>query len=422
MIHQGSYSHRITTRALSVTVITVFAAICLFWQGSLIVSEAQRRQTQRRPISNRQKQARDSSIFKHEDHRKNLVCASCHAIRSSAEPDKIVAATKPSANSGYPYHDSCFRCHAQQIYRGNRPVFCTVCHTRVSPRTTAKDIYPRFPRRDEIFRDFTGYFPHKVHRQVIIAQNYSGSPDANDLGSIVRVSFNSIEVTSSPLKRITCAECHVNDSRVPVAIVAGSSEGAFTPPSGTFLKSPAAPAGHASCFGCHWETDEPKKDDCAGCHVTAENLHGRRSNPASINPLWFKDWPPDWPRRISLMFRHETNDHKEETCVSCHSNIMQAETLGLPDVSIKSCAQCHLKVTSRPSINKEMFQEDEDIAEGRNNKPTDTAGTNTCSGCHRSLIGSAPPPCSHYFLMGDRYFSVEDYPKSAKQLGERCKK
>jgi hypothetical protein len=101
---------------------------------------------------------------------------------------------------------------------------------------------------------------------------------------------------------------------------------------------------------------------------------------------------------------------------------MQAETLGLPDVSIKNCAQCHLKVTSRPSINKEMFQEDEDIAEGRNNKPTDTAGTNTCSGCHTSLIGSAPPPCSHYLLMGDRYFSVEDYPKSAKQLGERCKK
>jgi hypothetical protein len=38
------------------------------------------------------------------------------------------------------------------------------------------------------------------------------------------------------------------------------------------------------------------------------------------------------------------------------------------------------------------------------------------------LIGSAPPPCSHYLLMGDRYFSVEDYPKSAKQLVERCKK
>jgi hypothetical protein len=58
-----------------------------------------------------------------------------------------------------------------------------------------------------------------------------------------------------------------------------------------------------------------------------------------------------------------------------------------------------------------MFQEDEDIAEGRNNKPTDTAGTNTCSGCHTSLIGSASPPCSHYLLMGERYFSVEDYPK-----------
>jgi len=302
-------------------------------------------------------------------------------------------------------------------------VFCTVCHTRVSPRTTAKDIYPQFPKRSEItFRQFPGYFPHKLHRQVIIARNYYGSPGAGEPESIVRVSLNSFKVTSSALKRLSCAECHVSDSRVPVAIAVGGSEQSFTPPSGTFKRSPVLPAGHASCFGCHWETNEPKKDDCAGCHITAEDLHRRQANAFSLNAPWFKDWSVDWPKRITLKFRHDTDDHKDESCTSCHANIMQVETLGLPDVPIKSCAQCHLKVTSRTSISKEMFQEDEDIAEGRNNKPMATDGTHTCSGCHTSLIGSAPPPCSHYLLLGDRYFNVEDYPKSANHIRERCKK
>jgi hypothetical protein len=70
-----------------------------------------------------------------------------------------------------------------------------------------------------------------------------------------------------------------------------------------------------------------------------------------------------------------------------------------------------------------MFAEDDDIAEGRNNDPSSKAGQNTCTGCHTGVIGSAPPPCSHYLLFDDdRYFEIKDYPKSAKQLFERCKK
>jgi len=416
---QESYSHRITRRDLTGILFTVLAASCLIWQGGLIDSQAQRRPVQRR-ATQPQTSGRDYSVFKHEDHRKNLVCANCHAIRSLTEPDKIVAATKPTSNSSYPYHDSCFRCHAQQVYRGNRPAFCTVCHTRVSPRTTAKDIHPQFPKRQEAkFRELPAYFPHNLHRQVIIGQKDSGPRGPGECGAIVRISFNSLEVAPSVFQRLRCADCHENDNRGPVAIGVGGSEPSFTPPAGTFKKLPASPEGHAACFSCHWQKYEPKKDNCAGCHITVEDA--RRKQP-SINALWFKDWSSDWPRRISLKFRHETNDHKSESCVSCHSTILQAETFGLPDVSLKSCAECHLKVTSRPSISKEMFQEDEDIVEGRNNKPMDTGGTHTCTGCHTSVIGSSPPPCSHYLLMGDRYFNVEDYPKSAKQTAERCKK
>jgi hypothetical protein len=68
-----------------------------------------------------------------------------------------------------------------------------------------------------------------------------------------------------------------------------------------------------------------------------------------------------------------------------------------------------------------MFQEDEDTAEGINNNPLTPGGAHMCTGCHTNNIGSAPPPCSHFLLFGDRYFNAEEYPKSAKQIGERCK-
>ena len=48
--------------------------------------------------------------------------------------------------------------------------------------------------------------------------------------------------------------------------------------------------------------------------------------------------------------------------------------------------------------------------------------TNQCTGCHTPAIGSLPPPCSHYLLFEDTYLRLEDYPKSAKQISERCKK
>ena len=101
---------------------------------------------------------------------------------------------------------------------------------------------------------------------------------------------------------------------------------------------------------------------------------------------------------------------------------MSTETLATADVPIETCAECHLKVTSRPSISKEMFQEDEDTAERINNRPVASSpGKHTCTACHTSQIGGTPPPCSHFLLFGDRYFNAEEYPTSAKQLAERCK-
>lgn len=82
----------------------------------------------------------------------------------------------------------------------------------------------------------------------------------------------------------------------------------------------------------------------------------------------------------------------------------------------ETCAECHLKVTSRTSISKEMFPEDEDILEGISNPAVSIPGKHTCIACHTNQIGSTPPPCSHYLLLGDKYFSVEDFPRVPARL------
>jgi hypothetical protein len=136
----------------------------------------------------------------------------------------------------------------------------------------------------------------------------------------------------------------------------------------------------------------------------------------------FSRWTHEWPKRIALKFNHQSKDHDDE-CMTCH-DITKIETLDIlkAEVPIAPCAKCHLKPTTPASIGKEMFDEDEDIAEGRNNDPTSKEGKHTCTGCHSTVIGSLPPPCSHYLLFEDTYLSIEDYPKSAKQISERCKK
>ena len=333
------------------------------------------------------------NTFSHETHRApktNLICSGCHTIPAREAPDEIAAGTKASIK-GFPYHDSCLECHRRTsplFFSGAAPVICTVCHTRSSPRLSARELH-KFPKQSEqaMEVEFPGYYPHD-HRDH---------------------------------KRVNCASCHVTDERAYVAIAIGG-EAAYKPPEGTFKTSPS---GHAACFKCHWQDDKPKKDDCAGCHLMPDAVTRKPRNLLSPNALeWFKGWPRDWPKRLSLKFNHESKDHDEE-CTTCH-DLTKIETLDLlkAEVPIGTCAKsnCHFSSTARPSISKEMFEEDDDIAEARNNNPLSQSGKYSCTGCHTNVIGGTPPPCSHYLLFGNQYLKLEDYPKSAKQIAERCKK
>ena len=345
---------------------------------------------------------RNYSRFRHESHRPpvaKLDCNDCHAIPSAAAPDRVTAATKPAAD-GYPYHDSCVQCHRQQFFIGAAPSICTVCHTRSSPRLTARDMRP-FPRQSDqtVAREFPGYFPHSLH-QGALARRDEHVRDGD--WAFVRASF-----AQQPQQVAdNCAVCHLTDERAPEAIKVGGTEATYKPEAGTFK---TVPMGHASCFNCHWQSQKPVKDDCAGCHLSRAE-YAKRKRAASLEaPLpgvtsanaaqWFKTWPDEWPKRLSIKFRHQTTNH-DVGCTTCHINITQMETLNIPkaDVPIATCAPCH--ISASPVLRREggtnvtIFSEMSDEAKDTDNK------ANTCVGCHTSLIGRERPPCSHYLILG----------------------
>ena len=383
-------------------------------------ADAQRRSIQRRRNTvEGQRKSRDYSIFKHEDHRKEtngkeLACASCHTINSPAQPDRISATTKPAIDSSYPYHDSCFRCHREQVYRGDRPQICTVCHTRVSPRLTANDLYVQFPKPklgDTIIREFPGYFPHGLHERVIaLNQRITES-------IFVRASFGRTPAKDQPAKDI-CATCHSVDPRSAIPLL-GATQGDETLKQiavDTFRTIPGfgSANAHTFCFDCHWKAQKPTKDECNGCHLATNDYQNSALTiiqPPALSPnavTWFKDWPSGLPKRFSLKFRHDTHSRSEDGkelnnhdlgCTTCHANIARMTTLNIPkaDVQITSCGPCHSATSAipvAPGVRVTIFDE--------MTQKADPSKKYTCVACHVSVIGREQPPCSHYAVLGER--------------------
>jgi hypothetical protein len=381
------------SRKVVLAVVAVTAAMLVAWQGSSI--EAQRRQTQRRRTVNApapSKTGRDYSVFKHEDHslpKRNLKCSECHTIPSKDDPNTVAAATKPRIK-GFPYHDSCIGCHRPQFFSGKTPTICVVCHKRSSPWLAAGNMKP-FPSQSRGSpRELVGYFSHGSR------EHQRASRD--------------------------CAKCHPKDDRAPVAIPAGGGDAAYTPAAGTFRTSASS---HKYCFdNCHWDKIKQVPDSCATCHFTTSVLAEKKSNLLSPSATeWFKGWPREWPKRLSLKFNHESKNHRQEVnekgetdekleCRACHESIRRSEPREVSYVKIKACAECHCERNSQTNIRKEVYLESEENAEGRNE--------HTCTGCHTSVIGNLPPPASHYFLFGDKYVKVAGRPQSPDQISEKC--
>src|SRR4051812_8033119 len=123
-------SHQLRGRVIALTIFC--GAVALLFLCPRISSTAFEPQGRRRPqpkttrpqpateAQTSGRGGRNYSRFKHEDHRApvaKLNCDDCHAIPNAAAPDAVAAATKPGVK-GYPYHDSCVRCHRQEFFKG----------------------------------------------------------------------------------------------------------------------------------------------------------------------------------------------------------------------------------------------------------------------------------------------------------------
>jgi len=306
----------------------------------------------------------DYSQFLHSTPKHQAACSTCHL--APTENWRKVRAFPDIAD--YPGHAACVGCHRQQFFRSAKPVICSVCHAKVSPRDDVRFAFskPGTPRQ------FLIEFPHDKHQDVIarVLRQFERQ-------SIRFIPTSFIASADDKTKHYNnCEICHAPRTNAAVA-PAGGWPDSFTPEAGFFK---TAPTDHSSCFNCHWKSQQPTSANCAGCHKPAEKLF----------------LPTDTPVRISMKFRHTREQHVAE-CTTCHINITKSSTLrGLsPDVPITACSECHNKDGLRLDVSKELEAIDK-------NKDF------VCSYCHTSDVGRRDPPASHYLIAGREAIKRKD--------------
>ncbi|MCU1265084.1 MAG: Cytochrome c family protein [Acidobacteria bacterium] len=324
--------------------------------GISAIAQKRRVRPPQRPVAARI----DYSRFLHSTKQHQEACNTCHKAPTSNW--KKARAFPDIAD--YPDHDACVRCHRPQFFKGAQPVICSNCHRKVSPHDDV-----RFPfRNQDRPHQFKVEFPHDKHQDVI-ARLLEGQPPTVRTQS-ARASFYAFaHVVQTRADYNNCTICHTTNARPPVAPRDGWSDNFI--PAADFFKT--VPEAHSACFNCHWKSQQPTKDNCAGCHKLAAPFA-----------------PDKTPKRISIKFRHEGGGAKQihlAECTTCHINITKAASLkGLkPDVPITGCTECHNKSGLREDLGNELAAIDK-------NKDF------VCSYCHTSDVGRRDPPMGHYLV------------------------
>jgi hypothetical protein len=316
----------------------------------------------------------DYSNFSHATSKHQGACNTCHKVPT----DNWKKVRDIPDVADYPGHDACVSCHRPQFFKGANPLICSVCHSKVSPRDDARFAF----RNPKASRQFLIEFPHDKHQDVIARTLRRFATEKRPL--FLRASFTRANAsTASPDEKLehynNCEICHGPRTNPPVAPATGWLD-SFAPDAATFK---AVPASHAACFNCHWKSQQPTRENCAGCHKLTDKPYR----------LFAAD---DVPQRFSLKFRHAREQHVQE-CTTCHINITKAATLrGLkPDVPITSCTPCHNKDGLRQDVSLELQAID-------NNRDF------VCSYCHISNVGRLDPPFGHYLIAGRKPMQRKD--------------
>jgi len=274
----------------------------------------------------------DYSKFSHATKKHQAECKTCHTVPTKEWPK----ASKFPDIVDYPDHAACVSCHRTQFFKGARPQICSVCHTKTSPRDEARYAF----RNPASRRQFSIAFPHDKHQDVIA--RLLTKPKGIELAHATALQQQNYN---------NCTICHASQD--------------------TTYK--ARPTDHASCFNCHWKSQEPVAANCNGCHK-----------------LTMPEKPPAVALRFSPKFMHEGGGEKKNPvleCTACHINITNSAPLrGLrPDVPITACTECHNKEGLRQDLSKELAAIDKNRGF-------------VCVYCHDPSLGKEDAPARHYLI------------------------
>jgi hypothetical protein len=369
----------------------------------------------------------DYAKFSHTTHvvTQKLACNSCHKVPSKNW--KVVRkgdAAFPDV-ADFPEHSSCLSCHRPQFFARERPapVICSNCHIAVTPRDTARWLFPSLGditdpklKRREFVSEFGVGFPHDKHIDVVGMILTTPSPFGRGLGeglsarkpsppaplstaegrdgaSFVNASVQ--DKKAGPPK--SCPVCH--ETYQPQG--KSSEEYIVKPPKdigdnfwlkkGTFKTIPTS---HTICFTCH-NADSgipPEPKNCETCHKLVQPMSLKTDFDAKLAPTMGADavMLARWSRRQSAgAFRHEGGMHPDLNCMDCHNVATSTYSTVDPKtmkVAVKSCGGadgCHITQTLDDG--------------GALNFETDARKKNpnfVCTKCHVTF-GKEPLPENH---------------------------
>ena len=381
-------------------------------------ASAQRKRTPRsRTQKTPPKPKIDYASFSHTTHvvTQKLACSSCHKV--PAKNWNVVRKGDAAFQdvSDFPEHSACLNCHRPQFFARERPapVICSNCHIAVTPRDTARWLFPSLGdltdpklKRRESVSEFGVGFPHDKHIDVV--GMLTSSPSGRGLGEglsarksspprspvlFINTSFQA--KPAGPPK--SCPVCH--ETYQPQG---KSSEEYITKPpkdigdnfwlkKGTFKTIPNS---HTVCFTCH-NADSgipPEPKNCETCHKLAPARPLKTDFDAKLAPTMGADvvMLRLWSRRQSAgAFRHEGGMHPDLSCLDCHNVATSTYSTVDPKtmkVAVKSCGGadgCHITQTldDGGALNFEI--------DARKKNPNFV-----CSKCHLTF-GKEPLPENH---------------------------
>jgi hypothetical protein len=356
-------------RVTAVAIFLLFAWVVFIYpragstvnSASVEVEQQQRRtQTTRRltPSSASQKPRLNYSKFSHSTKAHQQDCNSCHKFPSSNWKEARTGKAAFADITEYPEHPSCLKCHYEQFFARERPAprICSVCHISITPRYTERKPFPNPP---EIFNaskwtkdfvsDFRISFSHDTHVELV---GENRAPNRLEEGFRFRRATFTQEKKAEQSDK-SCAFCHQTyqpqgklSDEFLTARPKGLADDAFWLKKGTFKTTP----NHATCFTCHTPEGDmkPSSNECAACHklASSDQLAHVDFDPKLAATIAITDGTilSKWRRRSSSgTFRHEGENHQDQSCVNCHKvsamNTLDVKTLKVP---VTACDVCHI--------------------------------------------------------------------------------